>query len=326
MFDYKDKKRNVRTLNNYMLTRTLSMFDWSGLPDTIPEVEIEKQLQKYGYTFITEVEGDLYALNGNFSGERNPYGLPTKININNASLNFNKELDIEKDGTLIINDDLMLGLMPLYDRSNTLLVENEITMFLNTYNSRIQMLLSSGDDKTKQSAELFISKLIDGEIGVIGENRLFEGIKTHSNNTGQTNQITSLIEFNQYIKATLYNEVGLNANFNMKRERLNSSEVDMNSEQLRPLVDNMLKARQKSIERLNSHFNLDVSVDFGSIWKIKTDDITETETVETEIESGQEGALSGGSESTVTPLEDVDPNQLSLNLDDGKIEVIEDDN
>ena len=35
MFNYKDKAKNLRVLNNYMLAKTLSMFEWENLPSTL---------------------------------------------------------------------------------------------------------------------------------------------------------------------------------------------------------------------------------------------------------------------------------------------------
>ena len=286
MYNYKNKSGNVRLLNKYMLSRTLSMFNYVGLPDTLPSVEIEKQLQINGFTFITEVEGKLYAFYGSLGGELNVYGEPTKITINNVALNFYKTLDIQNDGVLIKNDDMQLGLIPLFERYNTLLVENEVTMFINTYNSRVQTLISSGDDATKESAELYLKKVINGELGIIGENRIFEGIRVQNAQTNSSNITTQLIELNQYLKASLFNEVGLNANFNMKRERLNSSEVNMNTDNLHPLIDNMLLNRQKGIEKLNEMYGLEGYVEFGSIWKVRN--IVDKRGVEEDILGGEE--------------------------------------
>src|SRR5690348_3461332 len=98
MYNFKDKMRNISNMNNYMLARTLSMFNYIGLPSTLPDKEIEKQLQTKGYTFITEVEGELYALQGSLGGEQDVYGNYTQIIINNPALKFNKTLDLKKDG------------------------------------------------------------------------------------------------------------------------------------------------------------------------------------------------------------------------------------
>ena len=282
MYDFKNKDRNLLLKNNYMLTRTISMFDYEGLPETIPEDELEKMLQTTGYAFITEVEGDLYAFNGGLGGEPDVYGNHTEIIVNNPALDLSETYDLKEDGVLLVNDDLKLGLADLFNYYNSLLVENDITMFLDNVNNRMQTLISARDNGTIESAEDYLKKVVDGEVGIIAENAMFEGL-TVSNNQKQTSTTTSLIEFQQYIKATLFNEVGLNANFNMKRERLTAGEVEMNAENLYPLVDNMLHVREEGIEKLNEIYNLDVEVNFGSVWA-KTDllDVDESETDETD--------------------------------------------
>ena len=265
-YDYKAKSKNVIIQNNYMLAKTVSMFEWENLPETIPYKELEKLLQVNGFAFITKVNGELYAFNGGLGGLPDVYGNPTQIVISNPSLNFNETLDLKKDGVLIINDDFQLGLIPLFNRYNTFLIENDINMMMYGYNSRTQKLISASDDKTKQSAQLAVRKAIDGEIEVIGESVIFDGIKVHSGANASGVSITNLTEFHQYIKASLYNEIGLSANFNMKRERLTAGEIEVGDDSNYPFVYNMLKCRVKAIELLNEMFNLNINVDFGSVW------------------------------------------------------------
>ena len=284
MFDFKDKSTNLDYMNRYIYAKTLSMFDYEGLPETIPEIELEKQLQKTGSAFITEVNGELYSFTGTPSAEVDVYGNHTKIRIDNTALKLNKEYDLKRDGVLFQNDDENLGLHQIVNRYNSLLLENEITMYLDSYNTRIQSLISAGDDSTKESAELYLKKVVDGELGVIGENRLFEGIKTHNAKVHGQGSVVQLIELNQYIKANLLNELGLNANYNMKRERLNTSEVTMNDDLLRPFVDNMLTCREKAVALLNEKYDLNVTVQFGSIWAGQNVE-PESEVIEPESDS-----------------------------------------
>lgn len=265
-YDYKAKAKNVITQNNYMLARTVSMFEWENLPETIPYKELEKMLQVNGFAFITKVNGELYAFSGGLGGIPDVYGNPTQIIISNPALSFNETLDIKKDGVLIINDDFQLGLIPLFNRYNTFLIENDINMMMYGYNSRTQKLISASDDKTKQSAQLAVKRAIDGEIEVIGESVIFDGIKVHSGSNASGATITNLTEFHQYIKASLYNEIGLSANFNMKRERLTAGEIEVGDDSNYPFVYNMLKCRVKAMELLNEMFDLKINVDFGSVW------------------------------------------------------------
>jgi hypothetical protein len=264
-----NKTGNVNTLTRYMLAKTLSMFEWENLPLTIPKKELEKQLQVNGYTFITEINGELYALTGGLGGETDVYGNPTEITINNVALNFNKTLSIKDDGILIFNDDMEMGLIPLFTRYFSQIVENDINLSMLGISSRTPILLTASDTKTKASLDLFLKKLIDGEFSVIGENPIFEGVRALNLNGNNTSTFNALIEYNQYLKGSLYNEIGINANSVMKRERLSNEEVKANDDTLFPFIYNMLANRLQSVERLNEKYGLNLAVDFGSIWKVK---------------------------------------------------------
>lgn len=269
-YDYKAKQKNVNQLNNYMLAKTLSMFEYEGLPETIPSRELEKLLQKKGYAFITKApDGQLYAFSGGLGGESDVYGNPTQITIANPALKFNKTLDVKKDGVLIFNDDMANGLLPFFEKQNTLIVENEINMVVWGYNSRTQKLISAPDDKTKESADLYVKKIIEGDISVIGENILFDGVKVQPANNSSGNGVQQMIEYHQYIKSCLYNEIGLPSNFNMKKERLISSEVDQAEDSLFPLVYNMMENRISGVAQINEMFGTDIKVGFGSVWALK---------------------------------------------------------
>ena len=267
MYDYKNKVANVEQSNAYMLAKTLSMFEWEGLPETIPYEELEKLLQVNGYAFITEVGGELYAFAGGMGGLQDVYGNPTEITINNVALKFNKTLNLETDGVLVRSDDLKLGLRPILNKYHMIMCENDINMMIHGYNGRLSTLISASDDKTKTSAETMLEKVIDGELAIIGESAMFDGVKSHQ--AGRSHPVTSLIEFQQYMKASMYNEIGLNANFNMKRERLNSAEVLQNEDTIYPFVDNMMKCRLVAVEKINEMYGTEIDVDYGSVWADK---------------------------------------------------------
>lgn len=269
-YDYKSKRANVNQLNKYMLAKTLSMFEYENLPATIPARELEKLLQRSGYAFITKApDGELYAFTGGLGGETDVYGNATQIVISNPALNYNATLDIKKDGVLFYNDDMAAGLLAFYEKQNTLLVENEINMVVWGYNSRTQKLISAPDDKSKESADLYVKKIIDGELSVIGENALFDGVKVQPANNSSGNGVSQMIEYHQYIKSCLFNEVGLPSNFNMKKERLISSEIDQAEDSLFPLVYNMMENRIAAVNLINEMFGTNIKVGFGSVWALK---------------------------------------------------------
>lgn len=265
-YDFRNKVENVNNFIRYMLTRTLQMFEYNGLPETIPQRELERLLQVQGYAFITEYEGKLYAFTGGLGGQQGVYGEPTEIVIANPALSFNKTLNLEKDGVLINNDDMRQGLIHLISKYATILNENEITMILSTINKRVNNLISVSDDNTAVSAKQYLKDLEDGNIGYIMESRLYESLKAKTISENNSTRLVDLIELQQYIKASLYNELGLNSNFNMKRERLLKPEVEMNTSSIYPLVDNMLHCRQEAVEKINDMYGTSITVEFSSSW------------------------------------------------------------
>lgn len=270
MYKVNDKKANIRELNNYMLAKTLGMFNYSGLPETIPQRELERLLQLKGYAFITEVDGNLYAFHGALGGTVDVYGLPTEIVIANPALNFNKTLNLKSDGVLIVNDSMAMGLYPVFERFNTLMVENFITMNMNSFNTRMTKVISASDDRTRESANAYIKKLEDGEQTVIGEHAFFEGVKVHGNSGNSAPSITSLIEYHQYLRASMYNEVGIDLPYNMKRERLNTAEVEQDTDATRVLVNNLYQCRLEGLEKVNEKYGLSITVEFSGVWKNET--------------------------------------------------------
>lgn len=248
------------------------MFDYENLPDTLKSSIMEDQLQENGYTVIFKYQNNLYSTVAGLSGcEKSPYNEPTTAIINVPALNFNQTLIINKDCVLIKNDDLMVGLMPTILKHGTLSIENEITMLLADYNARIQTLISAGTDQTIQDAQNYINQIIDGNLSVIGESAFYQDLKTHNPSQNAKENFQDLIAYQQYIKSDLYNELGLSSLNNMKKERLITSEVDSESDQIFPLVDNMLRNRKEGIEMVNKLFNGKINVDFGSTWKDKAD-------------------------------------------------------
>ena len=267
----RDKDTAVTEFIANTLAKTQSMFEYEGLPESIPQKELERLLQTTGNVFVTKVDGVLYALTGGKGGEPDVYGRATLYTVANPALKLNKTYDIQKDGVLIENDSNGESLLPLIGRYAVLHTDGLISLNTASILTRITMLISASDDKTKQSADEFLRKIQDGEFSIIGENAFFKGVNMQTAPTTNSVYITQLIELIQYYKASMYNELGLNANYNMKRERLNLGEVSMNVDVLLPYVDNMLKERQNAVEKINEMFDTEISVKLASSWGLERD-------------------------------------------------------
>ena len=306
----KDKELMLNVFMRLMLARTQSMFIYTGLPDTIPQEYLERYLQIYGHCIIAEHGNDLYAFNGDLCGLEDVYHNPTQYIVANVSLNLTKTYDINQNCILCKNDSYLQGLSLILRKYGTLLIENELTLYTLIKNSRASLLISAPDDKTKQSCELFIDKLDKGEMSIIGESQFFDGIKVQPTMQGSAGVVIQFIELQQYIKASCLNEIGLNANYNMKRESLNSAESALNDDYLIPLIDNMLYCRQTFIEGVNTMFGTHFSVELHSAWRtnkledMKQDSLAE-EFISTEDAENPED-VTEGTESTEDVTEDTE--------------------
>lgn len=167
---------------------------------------------------------------------------------------------------LVRNDEMWLGLYPLMARYSALLAENILTIRSADVMLRVLAMLTAPDDKTKIAAEDYLKKLEKGEFGVIAENRFFDGVKMQSPPSNNGSYLTQFIELHQYLKGSFFNEIGLNANFNMKREAIGEGESSLNEDSLLPLCEHMLKCRQEDMEKLNKMFDVDIKVEFDSAW------------------------------------------------------------
>lgn len=305
--EIKDKDTAVLSIIRDTLVKTRMIFVWDGLPETVPATEMEKMLQTCGHCFFTSVDGVLYALSGGLGGEVDAYGRPTVYTVANPALNLNKNYLIQDDGVLMENDTERRGLLPVIGKYSVLLTDAIISLNIANVLSRITMLISASDDKTKESADTFVKKILDGDFSVIGENAFFKGVNMQTAPTAGNNLMTQLIETVQYLKAGLCNELGLNANYNMKRERLNLGEVSMNVDVLLPMVDNMLQCRQNAAAAINERYGLNVSVSLGSSWKLQHENyeklvidttVTNAPTSPTDDDSQQEQDGTAGTDGT----------------------------
>ena len=313
-----DKAKVFENYCKYTFTRTQSMFTYEGLPDTIPVQWLESYLQRNGSCCIAEHEGKLYALLGNAGGELDEYYQPTIYTVANPALNLSKSYKIGEDCVYCRNDFDAVGLVPLVSRYCGLMTENLLTVRISDINMRMMNLLSAPDDNTLQSTKQYLKDLEDGKLGVVGETPFFEGLKLQSKGVGNGDYMIQFIELQQYLKGSMYNELGINANFNMKREALSGQEVALNDDALMPLIDDMLKQRRAMCDELNQMFGLNVSVDYGSTWH---SNVVEKQLI-SEEELGADGAESeeaAGDESALP--DDKDPNAV----DEGDVSRLNDE-
>lgn len=308
-YDFKDKRKNTQSYIVYMLNRVMQMFEYDGLPDTLPKRMIELYTMVNGHSVVVKHNDNLYVCFGGFAGEPDEYYMPKQYIIANPYLKLFKTFTIDEDCVLIKNDSMLYGLMPMFNRYASALVENDITMNMVDINSRVAALIDARDDATKVSAEKFLNDMEDGKNGIIASSAFFDGLRSQPYSEHTYQLLTELIEYHQYMKASWFNELGLNANYNMKREAITADESQLNDDMLLPLIDDMLECRKIAVDKINTMFGTNISVSFGSTWE---DNMEELEASQSLLEA-QIDNLEGGDNDD----EDSSKTDVSTN-DDGE--------
>lgn len=300
-----DKRLSAKSYMRYMLVRLMKMFKYENLPESIPHEMLEYYLLMNGSCFITKVNSQLYAFVGGQGGEPDVYYRPTRYTVANPALDYTAFAKINSDaegnsdelqftvgheGVLVRNDHIWLGMAPMMSRYATMMAENLLTIRTADIMLRVTALISAADDKTKLAADMYIRKLEKGELSVIGESPFFDGVKLQSPPSNNGSYLTQFIELQQYLKGSFYNEIGLNANFNMKREAIGEGESSLNEDSLLPLCDDMLQCRKEDMEKVSELFELNppITVDFDSAWLKNVEQMdAELEKIENEAASSQ---------------------------------------
>ena len=285
----KDKRQSANAYYRYFLARLSRMFEYKNLPDTIPHEILDRYLINNGIACITEVEGKLYVFYGNCGGPQDVYYRPCEFIIANPHIKtsdgtvFSANIPLyaqyqpvdeipfetavgEPKGVLIRNDTEWMGLAPMISRYSYLLAENTLTLRTADVMLRITALLTAPTDKERAAALEYLKSMENGNLSVIGESAFFDGVKLQSPPSNNGSYLTQFIEYQQYLKGSLYNEIGLSANYNMKREAIGKGESTLDEDALLPLVDNMLLCRKEDLAKVNELFGTNIEVSFSSAW------------------------------------------------------------
>lgn len=281
--DILDKELGAFHYIQYMLDRTNRMFRYEGLPDTIPDYMLEYMLQVFGSVGVLEAGGDLYAFRCNFGGPPDPYYRPTQAVVANPALDITGTYKIVNnfppfDKTTwskypscvrVLNDTQMLGLIPLFARYARQMVENDISIHSAQVNLRQQVTIVATTGPEIESANKYIKDLEEGKLSAIASRPFLDGVSITNTSQGNTNILMGLIELQQYLKASWFNEIGLNSNFAMKSQYVSEDEINSTADIMLPLIDNMFECRKLAIEQINSEFGVNISVEKDSAWEKK---------------------------------------------------------
>lgn len=336
--------RNKGTaVNHYIgtyLTRLISgLYKYENLPETVTARKHEEKLMIGGWSVVFRHPdtGELYSMFGTLGGERDLENKPSlaivshpqlKKSLNLEILNthfITKPSSITYDGTCVVcrNTSLYIPFWDIIFRYASLLVENDITQLMRVIHARRDAITTAPSEAGKNALETAEQKLEAGEMVIPLVSQFMDEIKNYPTQNSGSERLTDFIEYTQYLKASLFNELGLQSNYNMKREAIGSEEAEMNIDSLLTLVGDGLNCRKEDVELINKYFDTDISVDFGKLWK-NVEKKQDPEQTEEETETSEEVVVEETPEETSETEETSEADEKS-EMEEAEEEVKEDE-
>lgn len=256
-------------MENYM-RQTARMIEYKGMPEDIPVSTLVDYLQRIGFVgFTDKADGTPKFFYGGLYYDPEAWypTKPAEFQFNHPK--FNDRLKIGTECHLLRHDSRLIGLYRYFIRYAVRQVENDITIRTYDINARIQNILTSGDNAQVEAANKYFKDIEAGKLSAILDVKLVDCINPLKDIAASkaTRPITEFIELSQYLDGKCLNGIGLNENFNMKRESLNEAEAGMNDDCLLPTVDDIIETQKEDFEEINAAYGWNVQPDLSSAWK-----------------------------------------------------------
>lgn len=257
----------------------ISMFEWTGLPETVDPRFLELSLFKFGMSvfFRDEEMGEL-ALDVMIGGDLDHYRVP-KIRTAYATNGYNKPLN-ENDSVIIFNNYLRTNSQLPIQMFAERLSNIERTVDTNVLAQKTPVMIQCSENQRLVMKNLYNQYL--------GNEPFIFGDKSLDMNSIKVLRTDAPLVFNELtqLKREIFNEaltyLGI-SNVNItKKERLLSDEVTRNMGSIEAQKFTRLNARKEACVKINEMFGLDVNVEYR-------EDIKMLETALTEVDLGSEG-------------------------------------
>lgn len=263
-------KKTAKLWREFLYSRIMNIFEYENVPEEIDLQSLKLFLFFRGKIVFYKI-GDEYLIQPfDYTDKLNKYYIPTNGRVVNPWLpkgHQNWEFSVE-DEAIIYNSTPDVRKFALHSIVSDLiwktanqLAENDISYYCIQRNHRLVAIFTAESDKQKAECNRVLDRLYEGYPDITMEEDLVSHIKVNPITMNSTrSSITELIEFQQYVLANFYHSFGINSNYNLKREQLNSNEIDVNKEVLRLNIDDMLKCREEGVSKVNAKYGLDIRV------------------------------------------------------------------
>lgn len=261
-----------------LLNYCLGIYEYSGLPKSLPGRELLMNLIITGHAVIFEDKGQLVTTRTTIY-DFDKYYRPTKATFGNVKI-FSRTLTFGKDSEVVyltriqgnvLHDQMVdSGLNTFIKRYARMLADIESTINIYTVNTRATAYPVGSTDQVRASLEAFNNKIAMGEKAVITDDMIIEAFRNVDivgYRGGDT--LNDLIIARDKILATFFREIGIKFAQEQKKAQLTEEEVTADEQLLLLNVNDMLAVQKEGLERVNRHFGTNISVKLNPIYNRK---------------------------------------------------------
>ena len=257
----------VEFYTRYLLQKVISVFEFTGLPETWADNYFKYVL--FGEGVIAVINTDRYGVicqNCGLSGY-NVFYQPTTVLVANPLLPGLKEFTVGENCQIIKLQPNYSGVMDLVTTYADLMALALETTGANLLNSKLSYVFFADNKTAAESFKKLYDKLASGEpMAVIDKNLLKEdgsvAWQMFTQNVGANYVTGELLNDMKTIEDQFNTIVGIpNAN-TQKRERMITDEVNANNVDTQSRVNLWLETMQKDIDKVNAMFGLNIAVKY----------------------------------------------------------------
>lgn len=257
----------VEFYTRYLLQKVISVFEFTGLPDTWADNYFKYVL--FGNGYVAVINTDRYGVicqNCGISGY-NVFYQPTTAVIANPLLPGLREFTIGENCQIIKLQPNYSGVMDLVTTYADLMALALETTGANLLNSKLSYVFFAENKTAAESFKKLYDKLASGEpMAVIDKNLMNEdgspAWQMFTQNVGANYVTGELLNDMKTIEDQFNTIVGIpNAN-TQKRERMITDEVNANNVDTQSRINLWLETMQKDIDKVNAMFNLNIGVKY----------------------------------------------------------------
>lgn len=266
-----DFRENYDFYFKWLLNKTASCFYVSGLPETINESYLKTNLLLDGNICITDFNDKLYACIGSQGGPPDEYYKGTIYTVANPVLG-SKMVKIGTDGVVIYNNELdqftgecfISGLYELINQTATLLADNIISINCNQINCRVQAFITADSEAQAVGGEIVLKKMYAGNPYQVLRSDLIDKINVNPlNNSANAQNISELVELNNYIISNYFQSIGIRANDIRKKSHVLQDEIDVQNDYLQVSILEILSSWQAGFDKVNELYGTDIHVELN---------------------------------------------------------------